>query len=51
MPVRSPLEMRNSAAIVMKHYFDIVGGKAAEAYWNIRPAKKRSNIVQMVARS
>ena len=42
------LEMGNSAAIVMKHYFDIVEAKAAEAYWNIRPAKRGSNIVQMV---
>jgi len=31
------LEMGNSAAIVMKHYFDIVEAKAAEAYWKIRP--------------
>jgi integrase len=31
------LEMGNSAAIVMKHYFDIVERRAAEAYWNIRP--------------
>src|SRR5438552_3280471 len=43
------LEMGNSAAIVMKHYFDIVEARAAKEYWNIRPAK-RSNVVPMVAR-
>jgi integrase len=31
------LEMGNSAAIVMRHYFDIVKRRAAEAYWNIKP--------------
>ena len=31
------LEMGNSAAIVMKHYFDIVEARAATEYWNIRP--------------
>ena len=31
------LEMGNSAAIVMKHYFDIVESRAAKEYWNIRP--------------
>jgi len=31
------LEMGNSAAIVMKHYFDIVEARAAKEYWNIRP--------------
>jgi hypothetical protein len=44
------LEMGNSAAIVMKHYFDIVEARPAKEYWNIRPAKRGSNIVQMVAR-
>jgi hypothetical protein len=34
------LEMGNSAAIVMKHYFDIVEKRAAEAYWNIRPVPR-----------
>jgi len=29
--------MGNSAAIVMKHYFDIVESRAAKEYWNIRP--------------
>ena len=29
--------MGNSAAIVMKHYFDIVKARAAREYWNIRP--------------
>ena len=31
------LEMGNSAAIVMRHYFDIVESSAAEEYWNIKP--------------
>ena len=31
------LEMGNSAAIVMKHYFDIVEKSAAKEYWNIKP--------------
>ena len=32
------LEMGNSAAIVMKHYyFDIVEASAAKDYWNIKP--------------
>ena len=31
------LETGNSAAIVMKHYFDIVEARAAKEYWNIRP--------------
>jgi integrase len=31
------LEMGNSAAVVMKHYFDIVEARAAKEYWNIRP--------------
>jgi hypothetical protein len=31
------LEMGNSAAIVMRHYFDIVEKSTAEAYFGIRP--------------
>ena len=31
------LEMGNSGAIVMKHYFDIVESRAAKECWNIRP--------------
>lgn len=31
------LEMGNSAAVVMKHYFDIVEARAANEHWNIRP--------------
>jgi len=31
------LEMGNSAAIVMKHYFDILEARAAREYWKIRP--------------
>ena len=29
--------MGNSAAIVMKDYFDIVEARAAKDYWSIRP--------------
>jgi hypothetical protein len=32
--------MRNSAAIVMKHYFDIVEARAAKEYWSIRPVPR-----------
>ena len=35
--VSSALEMGNSAAIVMRHYFDIVESSAAKEYWNIKP--------------
>jgi hypothetical protein len=31
------LEVGNSAAIVMKHYFDITEARAARQYWDIRP--------------
>ena len=31
------LEMGNSAAIVMRHYFDIAESRAAKEYWSIRP--------------
>ena len=34
------LEMGNSAAVVMKHYFDIVEARAAKEYWNIRPVPR-----------
>jgi len=34
------LEMGNSAAIVMKHYFDIVEPRAAKEYWSIRPVPR-----------
>ena len=39
-PAHVALEMGNSAGIVMKHYFDIVDGVAARAYWNIRPLRR-----------
>jgi len=42
--------LSNAAAIVMRHYFDVVEARAAREYWNIRPPKKRSNIVPMIAR-
>jgi hypothetical protein len=31
------LEMGNSAAVVMKHYFEIVDKNAANQYWSIKP--------------
>ena len=31
------LEMGNSAAVVLRHYFEIVDASAAKAYWNIWP--------------
>jgi integrase len=34
------LEMGNSAAIVMRHYFDIVEKSAAKAYFDIRPVSR-----------
>jgi hypothetical protein len=34
------LEMGNSAAIVLKHYFDIVEARAAKEYWSIRPVPR-----------
>ncbi len=34
------LEMGNSAAIVMKHYFDVVEKSAAAAYFDIRPVSR-----------
>jgi integrase len=34
------LEMGNSAAVVMKHYFEIVDAKAAADYWSIRPVSE-----------
>jgi integrase len=41
------LEMGNSAAIVMKHYFDIVEKSAAEAYWQIKPFPRTDRIVRL----
>ncbi|SRR6266849_1943095 len=43
------LEMGNSAAIVMKHYHEIVDAKDAERYWNIRPAAKGKKVVPFAA--
>jgi integrase len=38
------LEMGNSAAVVLKHYFEIVDASAAAAYWHIRPEQEGSTI-------
>jgi integrase len=43
------LEMGNSAAIVMKHYFDIVEAQAAEAYWKIRPIPRGNRKIVALA--
>ena len=43
------LEMGNSAAVVLAHYFEIVDAKAASAYWNLRPAGPASNVVPIGA--
>ncbi len=37
------LEMDNSAAVVMKHYFEIVDARAAREYWEIKPASADSS--------
>jgi hypothetical protein len=34
------LEMGNSAAIVMRHYFDVVERHAAQAYFDIHPVSR-----------
>jgi len=34
------LNSDNSAAIVMRHYFDIVEKSAAQAYFDIRPVSR-----------
>jgi integrase len=39
------LEMGNSAAVVMAHYFEIVDAKAAVAYWNLLPSEAAANVV------
>lgn len=36
------LEMGNSPAVVMTHYFEIVDANAASEYWSIRPLSKKS---------
>src|SRR5438046_168848 len=43
------LEMGNSAAIVMRHYFDIVEAKAAQAYWSIRPVSRSDRKIVVLA--
>lgn len=44
------LEMGNSAAVVMAHYFEIVDASAARAYWNLRPIVA-GNIVKLEGRA
>jgi integrase len=34
------LEMGNSPAVVMKHYFEIVDARAAREYWSIKPLRR-----------
>ena len=45
------LEMGNSAAIVMKHYVDIVEAAAAREYWNIRPLPRSDRKVVRMKRA
>ena len=39
------LEMGNSAAVVMAHYFEIVDAKSASAYWSLRPIIATADVV------
>jgi len=41
-PGQVALEMGNSAAVVVKHYFEIVDAKAAAQYWSIKPVSMDS---------
>ena len=43
------LEMGNSAAIVMAHYFEIVDEKAAREYWSIRPIPRSDRKIIAIA--
>jgi hypothetical protein len=43
------LEMGNSAAIVMRYYFDIVEASAAKAYWDIRPLPRADRKIVRLA--
>jgi integrase len=43
------LEMGNSAAIVMKHYFEIVDARAAREYWSIKPLPRDDRKVIAIA--
>jgi len=44
------LEMGNSAAVVMAHYFEIVDAKAAADYWSIRPVSETSQKIVALRR-
>lgn len=41
------LEMGNSAAVVLTHYFEIVDSEAAAAYWNLRPMEEAASVLRM----
>ena len=44
------LEMGNSSAVVLAHYFEIVDAAAAVTYWSLRPAEEAANIVPVDAK-
>ncbi len=44
------LEMGNSAAMVMKHYFEIVDAHAAREYWAINPLPRTEQKIVRMAR-
>jgi len=43
------LEMGNSAAIVLKHYHEIVDAEAAREYWSIKPVPRTDRKIVAVA--
>jgi integrase len=43
------LEMGNSAAVVMKHYFEIVDADDAREYWSIKPAPEHARKIVPMA--
>jgi len=44
------LEMGNSAAMVMKHYFEIVDARAAREYWAINPLPRTDQKIVTMGR-
>ncbi len=46
---RLSLEMGNSREMVFKHYRELVKPRQAEAYWQIAPAVRPANVVELVA--
>ncbi len=44
------LEMGNSAAMMMKHYFEIVDARAAREYWAINPLPRTEQKIATMGR-